>query len=149
MRDILETIFLLDLFRSEPSLVKEWRFADKQQIRNKFSSIRVREALDKRYGHTAKKRAELYQLFSKLAAHPTMKSAFLTRPEIDGDAVIGPFVEKEALEAQLAEMGRLAVQAGEILTAFIPSWWGPAAECRSSFDKAKLERLNQFYPSLA
>jgi hypothetical protein len=146
MRDILETIFLLDLFRGEPSLVKEWRFADKQQIRKKFSPIRVREALDKRYGHTAKKRAELYQLFSELAAHPTMKSDLMIRPEIGGDAVIGPFVEKEALEAQLSEMGRLAVQVGEILTAFFPSWWGPAAECRSSFDKAKVEWLHQFPP---
>jgi hypothetical protein len=103
------------LFRGEPSLIKEWRFADKQQIRKKFSPIRVREALDKRYGHTAKKRAELYQLFSELAAHPTMKSALMMRPEIGGDAVIGPFVEKRALEAQLSEMGRLAVQAGDHL----------------------------------
>jgi hypothetical protein len=147
MRDILETIFLLDLFRGEPSLIKEWRFADKQQIRKKFSPIRVREALDRRYGHTAKKRAELYQLFSELAAHPTMKSALMMRPEIGGDAVIGPFAEKGALEAQLSEMGRLAIQAGEMLTSFIPSWWGPATECRSSFDKAKLEWLNQFYRS--
>jgi hypothetical protein len=84
---------------------------------------------------------------SELAAHPTMKSALMMRPEIGGDAVIGPFVEKEALEAQLSEMGRLAVQAGETLISFIPSWWGPAAECRSSFDKAKLEWLSQFYPN--
>lgn len=43
MRDILETIFLLDLFRGETSLIKEWRFADKKQIKNKFSPIRVRQ----------------------------------------------------------------------------------------------------------
>lgn len=144
MRDILETIFLLDLFKGEPSLIKEWRFADKQQIKKKFSPIQVREALDKRYGHTAKKRAELYQLFSELAAHPTMKSALMMRPGIGGDAVIGPFVDKGALEAQLSEMGRLAVQAGETLISFIPSWWGPATECRRSFDEAKVEWLNQF-----
>jgi hypothetical protein len=149
MRDILETIFLLDLFRGQPLLIKEWRFADKKRIREKFSPVKVREALDKRYGHTAKKRAELYQLFSELAAHPTMKSVLMMRPEIGGDAVIGPFVEKGALEAQLSEMGRLAIQAGEMLTSFIPSWWGPASECRRSFDEARLEWLNQFHPTPA
>jgi hypothetical protein len=70
LRDILETIFLLDLFRGQPLLIKEWRFADKKRIREKFSPVKVREALDKRYGHTAKKRAEIYQLFSELAAMP-------------------------------------------------------------------------------
>jgi hypothetical protein len=149
MRDILETVFLLDLFRGQPDLIREWRFADKPQIRKKFSPIRVREALDTRYGHTAKKRAELYQLFSEIAGHPTMKSALMMRPETGGDAVIGPFVEQGALAAQLSEMGRLAIQAGEMLVSFIPSWWGPASACRSSFDKAKLEWLHQFFPGPA
>jgi len=45
-----------------------------------------------------------------------MKSAHRMRPQIGGDAVIGPFVENEALGVQLSETGRLAVQAGEILT---------------------------------
>ncbi|QIO30956.1 hypothetical protein [Bradyrhizobium sp. 1(2017)] len=146
MRDILETVFLLDLFRGEPSLIREWRFADKQQIRKKFSPVKVREALDKRYGHTAKRRAELYQLFSELAAHPTMKSALMLRPEIGGDAVIGPFVEKGALMVQLSEIGRLAVQVGEILGSFIPGWWGPASACRTSFIQAKSNWLSRFYP---
>ncbi|MEY9180357.1 hypothetical protein ABIG06_002279 [Bradyrhizobium sp. USDA 326] len=145
MRDVLETVFLLDLFRGEPSLIREWRFADKQQIRKKFSPVKVREALDKRYGHTAKKRAELYQLFSELAAHPTMKSALMLRPEIGGDAVIGPFVEKGALMVQLSEIGRLAVQVGEILGSFIPSWWGPASACRTSFIQAKANWLRRLY----
>ncbi|WP_354125643.1 hypothetical protein [Bradyrhizobium sp. LB8.2] len=146
MRDILETVFLLDLFRGAPSLIKEWRFADKRQLRNKFSPIKVREALDERYGHTSKKRAELYQLFSELAAHPTMKSDVMLRPEIGGDAVIGPFVEKEPLAVQLSEIGRLAIQVGEVLGPFIPSWWGPASGSRNSFIEAKSEWLCRFYP---
>ena len=83
-----------------------------------FSPLRVREALDKRDGFTDKKRAEIYKLFSELAGHPNMKSAYMLRPDKDGDAVIGPFVERTALEAVLSEMERLAVQLGEVLIAF-------------------------------
>lgn len=147
MRDILETVFLLDLFRGDHLLIKEWRFADKRKIKEKFSPVKVREALDKRYGHTEKKRAEIYQLFSELAAHPSMKSALMLRPTIGGDAVIGPFIEKQALTVQLSEMGRLAVQVGEVLGSFIPTWWGPAASCRASFVEAKSRWLNRFYRS--
>lgn len=147
MRDILETLFLIDLFRGEPSLIKEWRFADKKQIRQKFSPIKVREALDNRYGHSTKKRAELYQLFSELAAHPTMKSAIMMRPEIGGDAVIGPFISDGALEAQVSEMGRLGIQVGEVLLPFVPLWWGPAAESRRAFEEATREWFARFYSS--
>ena len=62
-------------------------------------------------------------MFSELAAHPTMKSAFMMRPQRDGDAVIGPFVETTTLEAVVSEMGRLAIQVDEQLNLSFPADW--------------------------
>jgi len=139
LRDILETVFLIDLFRSDPRQIARWRFADNKTIRDDFSPAAVRKALDARDGHTTKRRAELYKLFSELAAHPTMKSAWMMRPDKDGDAVIGPFIEKTSLDAVVSEMGKIAVQVGEQLDAFFPADWQPALEPRLSF--ARKERL--------
>ena len=96
LRDVMETVFLVDLFRGEPALIAKWRFADPQRVKSDFSPAAVRKALDKRYGHTTGKREEQYKLFSELAGHPTMKSSWMMRPQKDGDAVIGPFIEKVA-----------------------------------------------------
>lgn len=146
LRDVLETVFLLDLFASDHSLIAKWRLADTTVLRQDFSPAAVRKALDKRYGHTTRKREELYKLFSQLAGHPTMKSSWMMRPERDGDAVIGPFIEKTSLDAVLSEMGRLAVQAGQHLVAFYPEPWEAGKEPRASFAKATHNWFRTFYP---
>lgn len=147
MRDVLETVFLVDLFRGDKALIARWRFADAKMLRQDFSPAAVRKALDDRYGHTTRKREEQYRLFSELAGHPTMKSSWMMRPQKDGDAVIGPFIEKTSLEAVLSEMGRLAVQAGQHVSAFIPSDWEPGMEPRLSFAKAAQDWISAFYPA--
>jgi hypothetical protein len=144
MRDILETIFLLDLFKGDRASIERWRVADKKERMKQFSSVRVREKLDTRDGFTTKKRFEIYELFSELAGHPNMKSVFMMRSQKEGDAVIGPFIETRTLEAVLSEMGRLAVQVGEILTPFFPATHGQ--DVRRSFAAAKLKWLSVFYP---
>ena len=111
-----------------------------------FSPVRVREALDARDGFDGKKRAALYGLFSELAGHPTMKSVFMMRPKKDGDAVIGPFIEATSLEAVLSEMGRLAIQVGEILDAFFPDKWTNGDAPRAAFAEVKQHWLDTFYP---
>ena len=146
MRDILETVFLVDLFSGKRDLIKKWRFANNKTLQADFSPIAVRKALDSRYGHTSQRRAELYKLFSELAGHPTMKSAGMMRPQKDGDAVIGPFIEKTSLQAVLSEMGRLAVQAGQHLIAFFPGDWQQGVAPRLGFAEAEQEWLVTFYP---
>jgi len=146
MRDILETVFLVDLFRGDSDLIKKWRFADSKTLRSDFSPVAVQKALDDRYGHTTRRREETYKLFSELAAHPTMKSSWMMRPQKDGAAVIGPFIEKTSLEAVLSEMGRLAVQAGQNLVAFFPSDWQQALGPRLGFAETVREWLAVFYP---
>lgn len=146
LRDVLETVFLLSLFGGDHTLIRRWRFADKRARMKEFSPVRVREALDTRDGFTSKRRAEMYDLFSELAGHPTMKSAWMMRPQKDGDAVIGPFMEKTALEAVISEMGRLAVQVGEQINAFFPVEWLPGLPSRLAFAQCKRDWLSTFYP---
>lgn len=143
MRDILETTFLLNLFNGDRAAIKRWRMADKKERMKQFSPVRVREALDARDGFTGKKRAEIYEPFSELAGHPNMKSAFMMRPRKEGDAIIGPFIETGMLSAVLSELGRLAVQVGEILTLFFPDAHGQ--ESRRSFAAVRRKWLSVFY----
>ena len=146
MRDILETVFLLDLFQSDHTQIEQWRFADETTIWKKFSPARVREKLDKRDGFTEKKRAEAYKMFSELAGHPTMKSHYMLRPHKEGDAFIGPFIEEGTILATVSEMGRLAFQVGEMLGAFYPGSWTDGVETRAAFEKVKLQWFTTFYP---
>lgn len=146
MRDVMETMFLLDLFRGDRALIELWRFADKKTIDAQFSPLKVRMALDTRDGSNPGKRAEIYKRFSELAAHPTMKSDLMMRPQKDGDAIIGPFIEENSLDIVLSEMGRLAVQVGEILDAFFPIDWLHAVPTRAAFGRSKLSWMKIFYP---
>jgi hypothetical protein len=109
-----------------------------------FEPVKVREALD---GFAEKKRFAMYEMFSELAGHPTMKSAFLMRPQRDGDAVIGPFVEPTILDAVVSEMGRLAIQVGEQLNLFFPADWPQGLPSRLVFAKLKQRWIAAFYPS--
>jgi len=145
MRDILETVFLLDLFKDDKKNIEQWRLADKHERMRDFRPVAVRKALDARDGFTEKKRAEAYELLSELAAHPTMSSVLMMRPSEGGDAVIGPFVETTTLEAVLAELGKLAIQVGETLDQFFPETWEYGFEARVVFAEVKREWLDECY----
>lgn len=146
MRDILETVFLIDLFQSDRTQIARWRLADRKTLKQEFSLIAIREVLDKRDGFTTKGRHELYKLFSELAGHPTIKSDWMMRPQKNGDAVIGPFMEKTSLEAVISEMGRLALQVGLHVGAFFPIAWEQAILPRLGFVEMSKQWLSVFYP---
>lgn len=122
LRDVLECIFLVDLFRIDHATIGEWRLADKRTKYKRFRPIKVREHLDLYYGHTTQKRAALYDLYSELGGHPTMASFEMLRP--DGTlARNGPWIELVALRAVLSEAARLAAQIDETFGAFLPRDW--------------------------
>lgn len=147
LRDVLETVFLLDLFAGDRTLIKRWRIADKKLRKKEFSPVKVREALDARDGFSSKRRAEIYELFSELAGHPNMKSAWMMRPQKEGDAVIGPFMEAKALKAVISEMGRLAIQVGEQINIFLPAECAPGLPTRTAFAQHKRDWISTFYPA--
>jgi hypothetical protein len=135
LRDVLETVFLIDLFRGDRKLIETWRNADKTVRLKKFSPVKVRESLDKRDRCSDMKRKQKYDLFSELAAHPTMQSVQTMRPNENGDAVSGPFLEKRMVEAVVSEMGKLAAQIGVLFFAFIPNNFYQKAPTMLHFDK--------------
>ncbi len=145
LRDVLETVFLIDLFQTQHCLIAEWRFADKKTLREKFSPASVRKALDKRDGNIKSKREELYKLFCELAGHPTMKSDWMLRPQKDADAHIGPFIEKETLAVVVSEMGKLAIQVGELLDHFFDQINLTTQPSRLQFSRIKSDWIKFFY----
>lgn len=120
LRDLLETTFLVEWFRTERSDILRWLDDD---IRQKhFRPGQVRKKLDDRDGVTTGRRGELYSLFCELAGHPTSRSSFMLTPR-GMQARNGPFLDLTALEAVAAEMGRLAIQVGNAVSciyAFLP-----------------------------
>jgi hypothetical protein len=104
VRDILETYFLVDYLRSNPTQISVWKNADKKQLKRDFSPVRIREELDKRDGYKHKQRAAFYALVSEFASHPTYKGFHLTT--IGGLGRIGAFVDEAKLQAWLEEMAK-------------------------------------------
>ena len=144
MRDILETVFLMDLFKTDHAAIERWRFANKKTQREEFSPVAVRKTLDERDGSHTKKRAKVYKMLSELAAHPNMHSQHMLRPEKGGDIVTGPFMEGTTIEAGVSELGRIAIQAGEIMNAFLPEGWDHD-DVRAGFYLIKNEWIETFY----
>lgn len=145
LRDVLETTFLIDLFTGSPDLIEQWRFADKRKLKGEFGPAAVRKKLDFREGLTGKKREETYRLFSELAAHPTMKSAWMLRPQNGGDAHMGPFMEENALLAVISEMGKLALQFGDLVDRHFPVALEHVKPTRIAFAEAKSKWITTFY----
>lgn len=111
LRDIVETVSLVNLFYMEPPLVEQWRKSDEHTRYMKFRPSAVRKALDHHGGRGKSKRGEIYRKFCNLAAHPTVEGFAMLRPQgmsIHG----GPFFDITALTAVAQEMGMLGPQAG-------------------------------------
>jgi hypothetical protein len=101
-RDIMETGFLLDYFRTSPEQITVWRKSDRATRRKLFEPVKIRQELDKRDGDTEMKRAAEYSKLSELASHATHRGfALTTRGRF---AEFGPFVEAINLKAWLHEM---------------------------------------------
>lgn len=144
MRAVLENLFLMDLFRTDHSAIKRWRFAHDKKSKQEFLPVKVRETLDKRDGFEGKKRAEAYKMLSDLAAHPTMGTQYMLKAELNGDILTGPFMGDTILRQGLEELGSLATQAGGILHCFLPPEYDPDA-VRASFLEVQERWMEIFY----
>ena len=136
LRDILETVFLLDRFTSDWPAVARWRLASVKQRWDEFAPVKIRQHLDRRDGFTEKKRDAAYRLLSTLAARPSVEGVAMLRP--DGrNAHLGPFLDTSILEPLLAEMSKLAAQAGEAIDSFLPSHLETVEKSARNFVEAK------------
>jgi hypothetical protein len=105
LRDIVETYFLLDYFRTNKDKIAVWKVAGKRDLKEKFAPYVIRDALDKRDGFKEKMRGELYGRLSAYASHATNQGFILTTKENMGQP--GPFVTEKLLTAWLEEMIKL------------------------------------------
>ncbi len=142
MRDILETVFLLDLFKGDRTKIERWRLANERERKKEFSPFKVRKALDDQDGLQDKKREERYKRFSILAAHPTMSSVDMMRPQRDGNAVSGPFFAPRFLDAVLTELGCLAVEVGDVLDRSFPETWVDVLQVRAAYARSRKHWLD-------
>jgi hypothetical protein len=101
-RDIMETGYLLDYFRTFPAQRAVWKRADDKKRKELFDPVKIRIALDQRDNDLSKRRATEYKKLSELATHATFRGFVLTRR--GGFGELGPFVEKVNLLAWLQEM---------------------------------------------
>lgn len=101
-RDIMETGYLLDFFRTSPEHRIVWKQSDWKKRKELFAPVKIRLALDERDGDTTKTREAEYNKLSELASHATFRGFRLTTR--GGFGELGPFVEKTNLLAWLEEM---------------------------------------------
>lgn len=107
-RDLIETQFLLDLFRSDRSKVTEWRESTPQERKQKFSTVEIRKILDERDGFKSHKRAERYGKFSNFATHMSY-TGFQLIANSENLIEIGPFYDEKKI---LNTMHELALNLG-------------------------------------
>jgi hypothetical protein len=148
MRDILETKFLLDLFRTEHEQRAAWRLCSEDERFKKFKPKIIRDALDKRDGFSSKKRDAAYKLLSQLAGHPTYVGFQMLKPEKDSLAHPGPFFSPVAFRAALEELSRLMLLAGEIWGGCFISVNSETDYAKKSFDRVRLRWLSIAFPSV-
>ena len=143
-RDMIETVFLLDYFHDDRTLIAQWRTADEKVMRAKFGPVEVRKALDTRDGFTGKKRAEAYKLFSTLAGHPNPRG-FLMLKLPDGNHHCGPFLEETALKATMSELAKSAIQAAGIFLRFFAPISRPDYETKIAFLEIQQRWFKRFF----
>lgn len=106
LRDSLEMVNLVDLFRADPSKISEWRLADNKKLKKDFGPAAVRTALETFPQYKGQKagREKTYATFSEHAAHATYRGFQLVAP---GNAPrLGPFMDAKLLKAFLEDLGR-------------------------------------------
>lgn len=148
LRDVLETVFLLNYFARDQTHIERWRTLGDREREKEFKPFAVRMALDKLDGFTSRKREKLYKEFCALAAHPNPAGFAMLRPG-GKNAHCGPFLDPKVLEAILSEAGRLAIQVGTVVGLFMPRKWEPGLVARTHMAEVSTKWKAAFYPQNA
>lgn len=104
LRDSLELVNLVDLFRADQTIVSQWKAADDKKLRKDFSPAAVRTVLATFPQYAGQDRKKLYALFSGHAAHITYNGFHLVAPR--NSPMLGPFFESKLLRALLEDLGQ-------------------------------------------
>lgn len=104
VRDALELVNLVDLFRIDAEAIDRWKAADDKALKGEFKPVQVRLRLEKHPDFKGQRRDRLYSTFSVYAAHPSYKGFQLISP--DNKPQLGPFFDAKLLLALLADLGK-------------------------------------------
>ena len=115
VRDVFETVALLDYMQSHPEQIVVWKASDKKQRINKFGPGTIRNALNERDQFPGNKRKEIYDRLSEYATHATAPGFRLLAPE--GLGKIGPFLSEKYLKAWIEEAVKFLVHGATIFMA--------------------------------
>jgi hypothetical protein len=97
IRDVIETYFLVGYLSTYPEKIDEWKRADKKTRISHFGPAFIRNALDKRDGHTSGERTRIYHLISEAASHASYIGISLTTTGPGNMAQVGPFFDEDKL----------------------------------------------------
>ena len=118
VRDIFETVALLDYLHTNPSQIAVWKTSDKNQRITEFGPGAIRNALNSRDQFSGNKRKEMYDRLSEYASHATAPGFQLLAPE--GLGQIGPFLSEKYLKAWLEEAVKFLVHGATIFMGHFP-----------------------------
>lgn len=119
VRDVFETVALLDYFHTNPSQIAVWKVSDRQQRIAQFGPGAIRNALNSRDRFSGNKRKEMYDVLCEYASHATAPGFQLLAPE--GLGQIGPFLSEKYLKAWLEETAKFLVLGATILMGHFPN----------------------------
>lgn len=112
MRDVLETIGLVDYFSLDPARVGRWRTADDRARWKEFQPAVVRRELAKHDNEKMRAhRDEAYKILSTYASHPSPQGFRMIRKAPTGLHEVGPFFDDKALSALVAETAKIMLPA--------------------------------------
>jgi hypothetical protein len=145
LRDSLEMLNLLDLFRANPSKVTQWRVADNKMLKKQFGPAAVRETLDSHPQYQGQKpgRNRLYSMFSEHAAHVTYRGFNLIAP--GNSPRLGPFFDAKLLRALLEDLGRHLAHATLAVSILIDGTDEPVVLASRSAYLTKLTQYHEKY----
>ncbi len=145
-RSLLETMFLLDYFSTDPTLIIEWNKNDeKTRTKGKFSPINIRKALDKRDGFEEEKRKLHYKRLSELGTHPTPVSFIMLKPIPEGDFYCGPFFAAQMIKGSIEELVLVSSQIAGKFSQFFKPKKLEDYHIKLSFLEAQDQWNNRFY----
>jgi hypothetical protein len=118
VRDIFETVALLDYLHTNPNRIAVWKTSDRKQRIAEFGPGAIRNALNSRDQFSGNKRKEAYDRLSEYASHATAPGFQLLAPE--GLGRIGPFMSEKYLKAWLEEAVKFFAHGATIFMGHFP-----------------------------
>jgi hypothetical protein len=138
VRDIFETVGLVDYFHTYPNKIAVWKASETSQRIREFGPGRVRKALNERDSFPTSKRKEIYDRLSEYASHPTASGFQLLAP--GGSGMIGPFMSNKYLIAWLEEVVQHLVYGGTVFMGHFSHVEPPLLFAKTDF----LERVRRW-----